>query len=263
MTTGSQAGTTVALADLMSLPGARASVLLTSLNREGLGALLRFASFTRFAPGDTISPRHAPDDALHVLVRGSALEQSWSSGGGDEYYARPIGTGEVIGITDVLSADPVPHETRAMVPTLTVRIPGAAVRGLLEASADVAVGLSRVAVHALRASEMDQVVLATGDAMARVTHRLLELVAGWGTPGERGVDVDLPMTQAQLGAWAGVSRETTVKSLQWLRAEGLIHTSRRHIEILDLPALEALAGHPGAGPAVRLRAGHPRYGIGV
>lgn len=261
MTTGSRAGATVALADLMTLPGARSSVLLASLNRKGLGTLLRFASFTRFARSDTISPRHAPDDALHVLVRGSALEQSWS-GGGDEYYARPVGTGEVIGITDVLSADPVPHETRALVPTLTVRIPGAAVRGLLEASPEVAVGLSRVAVHALRASEMDQVVLATGDAMARLTHRLLELVAGWGTPGEQGVDVDLPMTQAQLGAWAGVSRETTVKSLQWLRAEGLIHTSRRHIEILDVPALEALAGHPGAGPAVRLRTGHPRYLIG-
>lgn len=247
MTAGTRADATIALADLMTLPGARASLLFTSLGREGLGHLLRFASFTRFAPSDTISPRHSPDDALHVLVCGSALEQSWSSGGGIDYYARPIATGELIGLTDVLSADPVPHETRALVHAMTVRVPGAAVRGLLGVSPEVAVGLARVAVHALRASEMDQVVLATGDAMGRVTHRLIELVAGWGTPGEQGIDVDLPMTQAQLGAWAGVSRETTVKSLQWLRAEGVIHTSRRHIEILDVPALEALAGRRAQG----------------
>lgn len=254
MRTAARTAATISLADLMALPGARASVLFSSLHREELDLLLRSASFTSFSAGDTITQRHAPDDALHVLVRGSALERLWSSDRGHDYYARPLGAGEVIGITDVLSSGPVPHETRALVPAMTVRIPGAAVRGLLETSPEVAVGLSRVAVHALRTSEMDQVVLATGDAMRRVTHRLLELVAGWGTPGARGIDVDLPMTQAQLGAWAGVSRETTVKSLQWLRAEGLVHTSRRHIEVLDLPALEALAGHEEAAVTVHPRA---------
>lgn len=244
--------------ELMALPGARSSILLNSLSVEGLEDLLRSASLTRFGARDTISPPHAPDDALHVLVRGAAIQQSWSSQDGGACYARPVGTGEVIGLTDVLSADPVVRETRALVPTTTVRIPGPAVRGLLETSPVVAGGLARVAVDVLRASEMDQAVLGTGDAMARVTHRLVELVAGWGAPGERGVDVDLPLTQAQLGAWAGASRETTVKCLQWLRSKDLVHTSRRHIAVLDVPALEKLAGRRSAVPTIRLHNGRRR-----
>ncbi len=261
MARGIQVGATIDPADVMTLPGARSCMLLTSLDAEGLDILLRSATLARFGPRDTISSRHAPDDALHILVRGSGLQQSWSSLNTSEYYARPIAAGEVVGLTDVLSVDPVPRETRALVPTLSVRIPGPTVRGLLATSRPVAESLTRTAVHIVRASEADQVVLGTGDAMARVTHRLLELVAGWGTPGEHGVDVDLPMTQAQLGAWAGVSRESTVKCLQWLRAEGMIHTSRRHISVLDLPALEHLAGRRGASDSIRLRADRPRHGL--
>lgn len=255
MPRGAQVGAMVVAAELMALPGARSSVLLSSLTAEGLDDLLRSASFTQFPAHDVISPPHAPDDALHVLVRGAAIQQSWASAGGAEHFARPVAAGEVIGLTDVLSGEPVMRETRALMATTTVRIPGPAVRGLLETSPVVATGLARVAAHVLRASEMDQVVLATGDALARVTHRLLELVAGWGAPGERGVEVTLPLTQAQLGAWAGVSRETTVKCLQWLRSRDLIHTSRRHIAILDVPALERLAGRRGGGATVRLRTG--------
>lgn len=258
MARGLQAGAAVDAADLMALPAARSSILLTSLDTQGLDDLLRSATITRFVAHDTISPRHAPDDALHVLVRGSAIQQSWSSPTATEYYARPVRAGEAIGLTTVLSRDPVIRETRALTRATTVRIPGPAVRGLLDSSAVVAAGLARVAVHVLRVSEADQLVLGTGDAMGRVTHRLLELVAGWGTPGERGVELDLPMTQAQLGSWAGASRETTVKCLQWLRSKGLIHTSRRHITILDVPALETLAGRRGTAFTGRLRtAGRP------
>lgn len=253
MVRGLPASTTIDPADLMRFPGARSSVLLSSLDPEGLDLLLRSATLARFTPYDTISPRHAPDDALHVLVHGSAIQLSWSFQDSDSYYARPVGAGEVLGLTDVLSVDPVLRETRALVPAMTVRIPGPAVRGLLTSSHLVAEGLTRVAVHVLRAAEADHVVLGTGDATARLTHRLLELVAGWGTAGDHGVDVDLPLTQAQLGAWAGVSRETTVKCLQWLRTKQLIRTSRRHITVVDLPALEQLTGRRGTDDVVRLR----------
>ena len=258
-----QTGAPVDPADLMTLPDARSSVLLTSLGTQGLDDLLRSATTTRFSAHDTISSRHAPDDALHVLVRGSAIQQSWPSPTATEYYARPVRAGEAIGLTDVLSGDPVIRETRALTRATTVRIPGAAVRGLLDVSPVVALGLARVAIHVLRAAEADQLVLGTGDAMGRVTQRLLELVAGWGIPGERGVELDLPLTQAQLGSWSGASRETTVKCLQWLRSKGLIHTSRRHITILDVPALERLAGRRATGLTGRLRTtGRPRRSHG-
>jgi CRP/FNR family transcriptional regulator, cyclic AMP receptor protein len=235
----------VDIPQVMRLPGARASTLLGALDPEGLDTLLHTAALTRFGTRDTISPRHAPDDALHLLVRGAAVQHSWPSEGAREYFARPLGEGEVMGITDVLALEPLRRETRSLGPSVTIRIPGPAVRGLLEGSHAVAAALARVTVLALQRAERDQLVLATGDAMARVTYRLVELAERWGIPGEHGIDVDLPLTQAQLGAWAGVSRETTVKSLQWLRQRGMIATSRRHVVVRDLEGLEELARQRG------------------
>lgn len=237
-----RAGAPVEASGLMAISGARASVLLTSLDPRALEDLVDSAVFAGFAARDPISSRPAPDDALHILVRGAALEQTWASSTGTEYYARPLGVGAAIGLTDTLTTDSLPRETRALVPTLTVRIPGMAVRGLLATSPLVAQGFARACVDALRTSEADRVMLATGDAMTRVTQRVLELAANWGAPSDDGIEVDLPITQAQLGAWAGVSRESAVKCLQWLRGRNLVHTSRRHLMVLDLPELENLAG---------------------
>lgn len=244
--------------EVMRLPGARACALLTALDPESLGALCHGASLTRFASRDTLSPRHAPDDALHVLVRGAAVQQVWVSEGRREFFARPVGEGEVLGITDVLALDAVRRETRSLGPSLTLRIPGTTVRGLVEGSHVVAASVARVAVQALRAAEQDQLVLATGDAMARVVHRVVELAERWGVPGDHGIDLDLPLTQEQLGAWAGVSRESTVKCLQRLRQAGLITTSRRHIVVRDLPGLEELARQPAVPDQVPVDATRSR-----
>lgn len=227
---------------VMRFPGARACALLTTLDPEPLAALLHAAMVARFSPRDTISSRHAPDDALHVIVRGAGVQRSWPSDDTREYVVRPFGEGEIIGLTDVLAVDAPRRETRSLGRAVTVRIPGAVVRGLLDSSHVVAVAIGRESMLALRTAEQDLLVLGTGDAMARVTHRLVELSRRWGVPGDRGLDVDLPLTQEQLGAWAGVSRETTVKCLQWLRRQGVITTSRRHIVVRDLPTLEALTG---------------------
>jgi CRP-like cAMP-binding protein len=46
------------------------------------------------------------------------------------------------------------------------------------------------------------------------------------------------MSQHDLAAWAGLSREAVVKGMQTLRRLGWIETTGRDVVILDLVALE-------------------------
>lgn len=233
-------------AELMRMSGARRSVFLTSLPEEDLASVLAAASMPWFDAQDAISSSSAPDDALHVLLEGAAIQLAHPSDEG-EYFARPIAAGDVIGLAPVLLQPSPPSDHLALLRTATLRIPGPSIRAMAEESAGMARALSRVAVVALSEAEIDRVVLATGDAMTRVTRRITELARTWGHAGPRGTEIDLPVTQEQLGAWAGVSRETTVKCLQWLRSRDLIATSRRHIRVRDVDELEELTRRRGAG----------------
>lgn len=237
---------------LMELPGARRSVFLSSLPPDALDAVLASASMPVFTADTTISMRHNPDDALHVVLDGAAIERTWPSSEA-EHFVRPIPVGALLGLSTVLVQPAPSSDTRTLLPTLTLRIPGPSARALFEQSPAVARAIARAALVALSEAEADRVVLATGDAMARVTHRIAELARTWGIAGPNGTDIDLPLTQEQLGAWAGVSRETTVKCLQWLRGRDLIVTSRRHIRVRDLVELEELGQRRGAASIVPRR----------
>jgi CRP-like cAMP-binding protein len=197
-----QSGTRVQVARVMAMPGARQSSLLAVLNAETLETFLASASMARFGTRDTISTRHAPDDALHVLLEGAAIEKSWPTDGGTSAYVRPLPMGELIGLPDVLAAPQVHREIRALLPSVTLRVSGASVRALMASSAPIAGAMAHAAVRSLRSAELDRVVLTTLDAMSRVTYRIMELARTWGTidiDGE-GVTIELPLTQEQLGA---------------------------------------------------------------
>jgi CRP-like cAMP-binding protein len=240
---------------LLATTGGRRSVFLASLPPHELDRLLEVGTIPRFDTSDPISSRPAPDDALHVLLEGAAFERSWPSDV-DESFARPIAAGSPIGLTDALARPAFPRETRALTPCTTLRVAGDVLRAMIEDSPAIARAISSALVLALRSAELDRVVLSTGDAMTRVTRRIIELALTWGTATPQGgTDIDLPVTQEQLGAWAGVSRETTVKCLHWLRDRGLITTSRRHIRVRDVAELESLARRRGAAPVPRPASG--------
>jgi len=83
-------------------------------------------------------------------------------------------------------------------------------------------------------------------ATGRVAARLIELldrsdVAGTSTP-----TLALPISQAELGQWAGLSREGTAKALRELRESKIVKTARMRITILDPDALRALARSAGS-----------------
>lgn len=85
------------------------------------------------------------------------------------------------------------------------------------------------------------------DAPARIAARLVRLVDIEQTlgrlelNGNGTIDLKLPISQEELGQWAGLSREGAVKGLSTLRSIGLIETGRKRVVINDLDELQSTA----------------------
>lgn len=80
------------------------------------------------------------------------------------------------------------------------------------------------------------------DAVALVATRLLEFITHPMFEPFRVVMgpttiIDMPISQRELASWAGVSPRSTADALHHLRDEGIISTSRLHVEVHDARAL--------------------------
>jgi CRP-like cAMP-binding protein len=94
----------------------------------------------------------------------------------------------------------------------------------------------------LRDADVKRIGFAASDTVGRVASRLVELADRFGEEDERGETlITLPLTQEELAAWCGSSREATAKALQTLRSLGWVETARRRITVHDLASLRARA----------------------
>ncbi len=96
----------------------------------------------------------------------------------------------------------------------------------------------------LAEADRQRVDFATRDVTARIAGRLVELAQTTGAPDERGVRITLPLSQDELAAWSGASREAVARSPTLLRELGWIETraARPEIRVLDVDALRGLIG---------------------
>jgi len=84
------------------------------------------------------------------------------------------------------------------------------------------------------------VMLETQSAQARICGVLLSLSERFAAPSDEGVLIDLQLTNEDLAAIAGVSRQFANSTLQELQKRGLISSGGRKLVLKDVKALEDL-----------------------
>jgi CRP/FNR family transcriptional regulator len=105
-----------------------------------------------------------------------------------------------------------------------------------------------------------------GVAEARLAAFLLSIGERLGERGFARDEYRLSMSRVDIGNYLGLADETVSRQFTRFRDEGLLMVERRHIRLLDLPRLQALAHGEtatGAADAPRLLAWEPMYDIGV
>jgi len=197
--------------------------------------LERLGSVRRYRRGDVLF--HQGDDAGAVLVLLAGHVKAAMMNDGREVILAFPGPGELLGELSAVDGEPRSGTVRAVDDVEALVIPGSAFRAFLEHRPRVALVLLRSVTARLRAADRQRVDYAVNDVVVRVAGRLVELCDRYGAADGTGIDVGLAITQDEVAAWAGASREAVAKAMALLRTLGWVQTERRRIVVLDLPAL--------------------------
>jgi CRP-like cAMP-binding protein len=205
--------------------------MLAQLGPETVASLLARAQRRSFNRGGVIRQKGDPGDAMFLVVRGRAKVLL----PGDErkrVVLRVLERGDVFGEQSLFDGSPWETTVVAAEPTETVAFDRREFLKMLQAHPELALALLRVLSQRLReANEFieDTVFL---DVAARLAKKLLELSEIYGHDSMLGTVIALRITQHDLAAMLGVTRESVNKHLQAYRARGIIDFDRQRIVIL-------------------------------
>ncbi|GAA4571996.1 Crp/Fnr family transcriptional regulator [Planotetraspora kaengkrachanensis] len=188
----------------------------------------------RWERGATVMNEGETADWVLVLTSGRVKVSSHTEGGTEVVLALR-GPGALLGDMSALDGHPRSGTVTALEP-----VEGIVLRDFpdfLRRHGRVAVLLMRLIVGRLRDADRKRVEYGAYDTTVRVATRLVELAERYGEPEGGGVRVALPLSQDELAAWTGASREAVSKALRTLRDRGLIETGRLRVVVHDLEEL--------------------------
>jgi len=203
---------------------------------EQLGARRRFpAGSSLFLEGDRAHE-------VFVLKDGT-VKISVSSTEGRDVVLDVFEPGVFIGELAVIDQGPRSATATALSPIEAVTIAAAVFNEFLDRYPQALRLLLVEVIARLRTRVHHQLEFGTGDALGRVCARLVELGDRYGEPEAGRVVIRSPVTQAELAAWTGLSREAVVKALRALRRLGWIDNRGQVIVLHDLERVRHRAVH--------------------
>jgi CRP-like cAMP-binding protein len=159
------------------------------------------------------------------------------------------GPGDLVGVHAVIDGIPRTAGVRTIYESEIVVVPRDRLREVIGDNPDVALTLLAELSLQLHQALEHILDLSASSATSLVIGRLVELAtdetfSSIRRPEGTSMIIDLPLSQADLAAWAGVSHRSAASALGVLRRSGLVSTSRMRIEIHDLDALGTLIAAP-------------------
>lgn len=205
-----------------------------ALERVALGMRAR-----RFRRGEVIFHVGDPGDALFVIVTGD-VKISLPSETGDEAILATLRPGDVFGELALLDGAPRSASATAIGPTETVVLPRERFRELIATEAGVRDALLSSIAGELRRLTTHVHELHFLDITGRLAARLLRLAQEGGVAtAEGGARLRNNLTQADLAAMVGCTRQSVNKLLGQFTDDGLIRMDRDGITIVDVEGLRA------------------------
>jgi CRP-like cAMP-binding protein len=189
--------------------------LLADPDRE---ALLGLGGLRRYARGEHLMHQDEPGDTVLLLLKGN-VKATFVEPQGKEIVLGFHGPGDVLGELSFVRAEPRSSNVIAIEAVEAQAVSVADFRAFLERAPDAA--------------------LALFDEIGR---RFRDANRAHGRPTEEGIEIQLPVTQQDLGGWTGASRAGVDAALKTMRDLGWIKTERKRITVLDLDSLSSRAG---------------------
>jgi CRP-like cAMP-binding protein len=212
--------------------------LLSEPDRE---ALLRFGIPRRFARGEHLMHQGEPGDRVLLLLHGH-VKATFVDPHGHESVLSFRGPGDVLGELSFARGEPRSSGVVAIESVEARALSAAEFRSFLEGAPSAALTLIEVIGSRFRDANRARIRFGASDTIGRLAARLLELSERYGKPTGEGIEIQLPVTQADLAGWTASSRAGLGEALRTMRKLGWVRTARRRITVLDQDALAARAG---------------------
>jgi CRP-like cAMP-binding protein len=215
-----------------------------ALRRAGAPVVIR--------PGAFLMREHTRASQVFVLRSGAV--KVWADRDGDMAILDILGPGDLVGELEAVDGGVRHANVEAMTRVEALVLPAARFRAVLDSHAGSVWAVAAVLAERLRDSNDMRVAHFPDDPERRLATRLLRLVSRFGSPvkaerpdgtvpDEDGVQVQVPVSQQDLGRWAGMGRRKVAQILAAEPVRGGLTVARNAIVVRSVDALHRLAGH--------------------
>lgn len=211
--------------------------LFSSLSPDQVAQLESIAQRRSFRAGQVVFYKGDPAEAMYFILKGQ-VRIVLPSQSGEEAVLGVLQGGDFFGELSVFDGEPRSATVVATEPTETVALHRYDFLQFLRANPNVALDLLRILSSRLRRTDELVAEAAFLFVPGRLAKKLLDLMQDHGRPVPGGVLIGLRLTQRELAAMIGATREAVNRHLGSFRAQGMIALQGRHIVVLDADKLQ-------------------------
>jgi CRP/FNR family transcriptional regulator, cyclic AMP receptor protein len=214
--------------------------LVAQLSPKSRDTLLSSGSQRRYTSGAILF--HQGDPSRHVVL----IEEGWvkvsaTTPRGWEALLAIRGPGDIVGELSAIDGHPRLATVTGLTRVTATVITSDRLHACLQGDSEIAIALLRYLAQRQRESDWRRMEHGASNGDSRLAARLVELVEQHGTTVAGGALIDLPLTQQDLAASVGVSREVVARTLRVLRERNVVVTKRRKIVVVRPDVLRSLA----------------------
>ena len=210
------------------------------LGPEEAAEFVGLGHHARYQTGDALLRQGERSDRVSVIVAGRVRVVRITRHG-EEILLALRGPGDVIG--ELAAIDPAPRTAtvNAIEDVRALTITGRAFTDFLRRHPHLLLAIARTLAARLRESDRRLVEGRAEDTRTRLARQLLDLAVRYGRVADRGLELDVPLSQEQLASLVGASREAVSLALRDLRECGGVLTGRMRITIVDVDVVRTAA----------------------
>ena len=212
--------------------------LFAGLSDAAVAALSLRVRLRSYRRGEILFHKDDPGSSL-FLVKTGRIKISVFSSEGKEAVFNVHGAGDVFGELALLDGAPRSATATALEASRVLTLDRTSFVSFLHEQPDAALillGDLAGRVRRLSAQVEDLMFL---DIPGRLARTLLRLGEDYGKKTSRGVEIDLHITQTELGGMVGATRVSVNRLLHWFADKGLIAMDERRIVLVRPEALQA------------------------
>jgi CRP/FNR family transcriptional regulator len=148
--------------------------------------------------------------------------------------------GDLLGDIEAVDGSPALFESAAATPCRLIAFERAPFAEVTERSARASLEIARSVATRTRAIATNSIERHGSEARVRIAARLLDLAELLGHMRGGTIEMEMPMSQEELGRLAGMCRESACRALGKLRSEGVLELKGRKMRILKPDVLERI-----------------------